>query len=126
MDLRQRMPGAPACCKRVWIVLLMTPERHRKVALYVGARRQFLARANDRGAGTNEVLGDLELGGQLTPPLLSNRGAADLRHDRGRGEGNYNIASVVQHPGALGRDSVTLADLLSRLHSKPVPYWNRV
>jgi hypothetical protein len=76
------MPGAPACCQRVWIVILMTPERHRKVALYVRAGREFLARANDRGAGANEVACDLELGGQLAPTVVSNRGAADLRHDR--------------------------------------------
>jgi hypothetical protein len=82
MDLRQRIPGAPACCKRVWIVILMTPERHRKVALYVRARWQFLARANYRSAGANEVACDLELGGQLAPTVISNRGAADLRHDR--------------------------------------------
>jgi hypothetical protein len=33
---------------------------------------------------------------------------------------NYNIGRVVQHPGLLGRDAVTLGDLLSRLHSRPV------
>jgi hypothetical protein len=82
MDLRQGMSGAPACCRRVWIVILMTPERHRKVALNVRARLQFLARANDGGAGANEVACDLELGRQPAPTVISNRGAADLRHDR--------------------------------------------
>ncbi|HEV2475163.1 MAG TPA: hypothetical protein VGX22_01395 [Candidatus Dormibacteraeota bacterium] len=82
MDLRQGMPGASACCERVRIVILMAPERHRKVALCVRAWRQFLAGANDRGAGADEVACDLELGGQLAPTAISNRGAADLRHDR--------------------------------------------
>src|SRR5258708_30525699 len=39
---------------------------------------------------------------------------------------NYNIGRVVQHLGLLGRDAVTLGDLLSRLHSSSVSYRNRV
>src|SRR5260370_33340896 len=108
MDLREGMSGAQACCQRVWIVILMTPERHRKVALYVRAGRQFRARANDRGAGTSEVACDLELGGQLAPAVISNRDAADLRHDRCRGEVNYDIGRLVHNPGMLGTAAVTL------------------
>jgi hypothetical protein len=34
---------------------------------------------------------------------------------------NYNIVGVVQHPRLLGRNAVTLGDVLSRVHCGGTP-----
>jgi hypothetical protein len=60
----------------------MTPKRHGEAAMDVRAWRQLLAWANHGGASAYKVARDFKLRGQPAPTVVSNRAAADLRHDR--------------------------------------------
>jgi len=71
MNPLQDPPGGLTCGKSVWIIVLMTPKRHRITALDVWARRQIRARANHRRAGAHEVACDVKLDGQLVPAAVS-------------------------------------------------------
>jgi len=97
-------------------MVLMSPKRQRVAANEVRSRRQLWAGADHGGASPLKVVRDLKLGGQLAPGAVSGGGGAELRDDRRRGQMNDNIVGVVQHPRVLGRNAITLCDLLGRVH----------
>jgi hypothetical protein len=97
-------------------MLLVSPKRQRVAAHEVRPRRQLRAGANHGGADAFKVARDCKLGGQLAPPAVSGGSGAELRHDGRRGEVNYDIVGVVQHPRLIGRKAITPGNLLGRVH----------
>jgi hypothetical protein len=97
-------------------MVLMPPKRQRVATKKVWSRRQLRAGANHGGAGAFKVARDFKLGGQLAPPAVSGGSGAELRHDGRRGQVNYDIVGVVQHPRLIGRKAITPGNLLGRVH----------
>src|SRR5258708_8722663 len=97
-------------------MVLMSPKRKRVASKKIWSRRQLKAGADHGGADALKVVPDFKLGGQLAPRAISRGSGTQLRYDWRRGQVNYDIVGVVQHPRVLGRKTITPGNLLGRVH----------